>query len=122
MKKLPIFTIAFVFTVLWSAFVWDIDDGVKIESLDGDQLHSELATPSAVLFGKVHTLSAPEEKFKFDQLVFEGCEYFTTNLLNEKSWTHKGNCKNIIHPENTINWDRFNKLLNSPMLQGILGK
>lgn len=118
MKKFPIFTIAFVLTVLWSVFVWDIDDGVKIEYTGN---HSELATPTTLpykLFGSVH----PEEKFKFGQIVFEGCEYFTTNLLNEKSWTHKGNCKNIIHPENTINWDRFNKLLNSPMLQGILGK
>lgn len=126
MKKFIILASLIVLTVVWMSFVWGIDDGVKIEYTGGNHLHKDAIVPSAVtykLFGTIHTipynksyLDVPE----YEQFELEGCEYFTTNLLNEKAWTHKGNCKNSIHPENSFDWIKLNKLLNSPLINNIL--
>lgn len=32
----------------------------------------------------------------------EGCEYLLVHGYREESLTHKGNCKNPIHPENRL--------------------
>lgn len=53
-------------------------------------------------------------------LVIEGCEYMKNLGGGVNGYVHKGNCKNPIHPENTVDWVKFNKLLNSPILKNIL--
>jgi hypothetical protein len=37
-----------------------------------------------------------------DILIIDSCEYLQGTILSTEVLTHKGNCKNPIHPENKI--------------------
>lgn len=126
MKKLKIVTglLLLVGFWLWTILVWteptqlNSESRPQTESLTSSLIKTEYPFSLYALYSK-------EDKNEVSEtIVIENCEYMK-NLNGpppaaNTNYVHKGNCKNSIHPENTIDWSKMNKLLNSSLLKNIL--
>lgn len=118
---------------LWTILIWN--DPFN-NPLNGDlqPQNEDLSVISALEFPQLVVpstfagtkISRTDQTFKkeytelYTVIVIENCEYFQNIHNVPPQIAHKGNCRNLIHPENTVDWVKFNKLLNSSLLTNIL--
>lgn len=110
---------------LWAILIWNdpFNNQLNSDLQPQNKDLSALVVPSTFAGTKI---SRTDQTFKkentelYTVIVIENCEYLQNIHNVPPQIAHKGNCRNLIHPENTVDWVKFNKLLNSPLLTNIL--
>ncbi len=115
---------------LISFFVWNNSDNIEGTPVNSDYLNRNWLDTKEGLnpplqyavrsLNPVYTFLIIEECEYMTNITIEGFEYMKKIDATVNSYVHKGNCKNPIHPENTVDWEKLNRLLNLPMLQGLM--
>ena len=119
----------------WSVLVWTEPTQLNSDSRQNETVNSSFIyalyseTETAIEEGRklsrnltlqAEAIVGDEAKKDASEILIEGCEYMKMGGGRLWGYVHKGNCKNLIHPENSVDLVKLNKLLNSPMLQNIL--
>lgn len=120
MKTFKLISLLFILVGLWTFLIWKDPFGTPLNSDSRPQNEGLSSSESNHEASFVYSYSKEDKNTELYTTVIEGCEYIKIGSGRARGYVHKGNCKNKIHPENTVDWVKFNKLLNSPLLTNIL--